>query len=260
MKKSANSERFVPFKTVVTESHLAALKEANVYTRVESWEKGWLKAGMTLKFEAPVFVEPYSAQRIGPTFCSMGAFSYSRSAFSNKQTIGRYCAIASSVSVLGVNHPMDRLSMCGFDYSDRLIFSEPQRQSGKFIKKVPVKGRTYRPPVIGNDVWIGEGVTLAQGIRIGNGAVLAARSVVTKDVPDYAIVAGNPARVKKMRFNENLIEKLLSLAWWEYSFTEFGDAPTENVEKFIEIFSEKIIEKKISPYKPPKVALHAIFL
>jgi acetyltransferase-like isoleucine patch superfamily enzyme len=69
---------------------------------------------------------------------------------------------------------------------------------------------------IGSDVWIGRNVKVLTGVRIGNGAIVGAHSVVTKDVPSYAVVAGNPATVKKMRFPENVITVLLQMEWWNW--------------------------------------------
>jgi virginiamycin A acetyltransferase len=69
--------------------------------------------------------------------------------------------------------------------------------------------------VIMNDVWIGYGCTVLSGVTIGNGSILAARSVVTKDVPPYSIVGGNPARVLKYRFNPEVIDLLLKISWWD---------------------------------------------
>ncbi len=71
------------------------------------------------------------------------------------------------------------------------------------------------PPIIGNDVWIGSHVCIMQNVKIGNGAIIGASSVVTKDVPDYAIVAGNPAKIIRFRFEERIINQLLELKWWE---------------------------------------------
>lgn len=79
--------------------------------------------------------------------------------------------------------------------------------------KYPYKGDT----VVGNDVWIGYEAVIMPGVKIGNGAIVATKAVVTKDVPDYAIVAGNPAQVVKMRFSESEIAQLLQIAWWDWS-------------------------------------------
>jgi virginiamycin A acetyltransferase len=77
--------------------------------------------------------------------------------------------------------------------------------------------------IIENDVWIGANSTVMSGIKIGNGAIVAAGSTVTKDVPPYAIVAGNPAKVVKYRFTDEQIKKLLSIAWWDWDEQKIKD-------------------------------------
>jgi virginiamycin A acetyltransferase len=131
----------------------------------------------------------------------------------DKLIIGKFCAIASNVKFImnGANHEVLPLSTYPF-----AIFGKGWEHinEGKEVgKKYPHKGDTE----IGNDVWIGYGATIMPGIRVGNGCIIASQSVVTKDVPDYAIVGGNPAQVIRMRYDEATIEKLLKIAWWNWS-------------------------------------------
>ena len=77
--------------------------------------------------------------------------------------------------------------------------------------------------IIGNDVWIGDRATILSGVRIGDGAVIGAGSVVTKDVEPYSIVAGNPARPKRTRFDEETIKKLLEIKWWDWPVEKIND-------------------------------------
>ena len=83
--------------------------------------------------------------------------------------------------------------------------------------------------VIGNDVWIGEDVVITKGVNIGNGAIIAAKSVVNKNVPPYSIVAGNPAKVKKTRFDDRIITILEKIRWWDWSL--------EKIEENYKIFT-----------------------
>jgi hypothetical protein len=96
--------------------------------------------------------------------------------------------------------------------------------------------------VIQNDVWIGAKSTIMSGVKISNGSVVGAGSVVTKDVPPYAIVAGNPAKVVKYRFSEEQIEKLLSIAWWNWDEQKIKDNAmdmwSDNINEFINKFYE----------------------
>jgi hypothetical protein len=78
------------------------------------------------------------------------------------------------------------------------------------------------PTVIGNDVWIGQDVSILRGLTIGDGAVIAASAVVTKDVPPFAIVGGNPARFIRWRFQPDIIEALTELRWWRYDWPTFN--------------------------------------
>jgi virginiamycin A acetyltransferase len=121
-------------------------------------------------------------------------------------TIGKFCSIAANVSIGMAEHPMQHLCTHVATYDEPffgLITSgkhTPHRKS---------------EPVLGNDVWIARGATVLRGVTIGDGAVVAADSVVTKDVPPYAVVAGNPARVVRYRFEESIIESLASMRWWD---------------------------------------------
>ena len=104
-------------------------------------------------------------------------------------------------------------------------------ESAKHIKAHPVsKGDV----VIGNDVWIGRGVVILSGVRVGNGAVIGAGAVVTKDVPPYAIVAGNPARIIRYRFSPEQIEELEQIAWWSW--------PDKEIERAIPLLLSSDIE------------------
>jgi virginiamycin A acetyltransferase len=91
---------------------------------------------------------------------------------------------------------------------------------------------------IGNDVWIGYMASILDGVKVGNGAIIAAHSVVTKDVPDYAVVAGNPARIKRYRFDSNTIDQLNEIKWWDWDQQKIIDnmETFKNVELFIDKF------------------------
>jgi acetyltransferase-like isoleucine patch superfamily enzyme len=118
-------------------------------------------------------------------------------------TIGRYCSIASGVRILNRDHPVDFKSTHALFFNPQLGFCKEEL--------VP-----YMPKVIGSDVWIWAGaVILPSATNIGHGAVIAANALVNKDVPPYAVVVGNPARVVRFRFSQEVIDHLLESKWWE---------------------------------------------
>ena len=123
--------------------------------------------------------------------------------------IGRFCALATGTKFLmnGGNHRMSGPSTYPF-----LLFGGAWAGRFEGETNFPNRGDT----VIGNDVWTGWDSTILPGVTIGDGAVIGARSVVTRDVPPYAVVAGNPARIVRMRYNPDEIARLLSLRWWDW--------------------------------------------
>lgn len=136
----------------------------------------------------------------------------------DKLIIGKFCMIASDVTFImnGANHLSEAVStfpfaIFGGDWSNAM--------EGK---QYPYKGDT----IIGNDVWIGYGATIMPGVNIGDGAIIATKSVVTKNVEPYAIVGGNPAKEIRKRFSETEIRELLEIRWWDWPVEKI----TENVQ------------------------------
>ncbi|HDE1582954.1 TPA: Vat family streptogramin A O-acetyltransferase [Klebsiella pneumoniae] len=127
----------------------------------------------------------------------------------DKLIIGKFCAIAKGVQFImnGANHKLS-----GFSTFPFYIFGNGWEKSMPQPGDLPFKGDT----VIGNDVWIGYKALIMPGVKIGNGAIISSRSVVTSDVPAYAVVGGNPAKVIKKRFPDETIEALENLAWWDW--------------------------------------------
>jgi virginiamycin A acetyltransferase len=130
----------------------------------------------------------------------------------DKLIIGKFCMIASGVEFImnGANHLTESISAYPF-----AIFGADWA-SAMVGKEYPHKGDT----VVGNDVWIGYQATVMAGVKIGDGAIIAAKSVVTKDVPPYAIVGGNPAQIIRKRFSDSQIQYLLDLKWWDWEIAE----------------------------------------
>lgn len=136
----------------------------------------------------------------------------------DKLFIGKFCMIASGVTFImnGANHLTDAITTYPF-----AIFGNGWENA--------MEGRTYPfkgDLVIGNDVWIGYNATIMAGVTIGDGAIIATNATVTKDVPPYAIVGGNPAKVIRLRFADDVIERLLRLKWWDWDVEKI----TRNVQ------------------------------
>lgn len=141
----------------------------------------------------------------------IGAYSYgcfNICSFPSGTRIGAYVSIAEGVSCLRRNHPYSRISQHPFFYNKYL----------GFVSEDSIESNQDNPLIIGNDVWIGKNTIILPGCRkIGNGTIIGAGSVVTKDIPDFAIFAGNPARLIKYRFDEPLKESISLKPWWNLS-------------------------------------------
>lgn len=143
---------------------------------------------------------------------SIGSYSYGRPKVrfpesGRRLTIGRYCSIADKVEILlGGDHRLDWASTYPFA-AMRGLFPDAGAPEDYHASRGDV--------VIGHDVWLGSGCMILSGVTVGHGAVVAARAVVTRDVPAYAVVAGNPARVVRRRFDEATVAALVETAWWD---------------------------------------------
>jgi acetyltransferase-like isoleucine patch superfamily enzyme len=144
-----------------------------------------------------------------------------------KLSIGRYCSIADGVEILlGGNHRTDFVTTYPFWAMPDVW---PEAAGGEAFHG------TKGDVVIGHDVWLGSQCMILSGVTIGTGAVVAARAVVTRDVPPYAIVGGNPAKVIRMRFDAGTVERLLASRWW--------DLPRERVARLIPLLQGADVER-----------------
>lgn len=207
-------------------SKVSILDEPRINWQPSLIEKAWAAAGIDARRLLKKLVNPKNYTRIhlahlvGKDVAQIGAHSYGapKVRFANsgaKLRIGKFCSIADEVEVyLGGNHRTDWISTYPFpNYAKNW-------PKAKDIKDCAV---TNGDVIIGNDVWIASGAIIQSGVKIGNGAVIAGRAVVTKDVPDYAIIGGNPAKLIKMRFSESEIAHLLELNWWDWDDTKIAD-------------------------------------
>ncbi|MDB5502480.1 MAG: putative acetyltransferase [Tardiphaga sp.] len=142
---------------------------------------------------------------------TMGDYSYVvNDAQITYTTIGKFCSIAAMARINPGNHPMHRATQAHFTYRASAYFPG-EAEDAEFFN-----WRREHHVTIGHDVWIGHGAVVLPGRNIGTGAVIAAGAIVTKDVPAYTIVAGNPARVIRRRFPEDVAAQLAELAWWDW--------------------------------------------
>lgn len=175
-----------------------------------------------LEFARDARIEPYVGFAAGHRLCSIGSFSYAEASLDTDVVVGRYCSIAAGVSALRDRHPMEWATTSSISYdfdpaSGYRHFVAAQRDFvGAHAQPLTYQRRLEPAPRIGHDVWIGQHAMLARGITIGHGAVIAAGAVVTKDVPPYAVVAGVPARIVRMRFADDVVQRLLASRWWDH--------------------------------------------
>jgi acetyltransferase-like isoleucine patch superfamily enzyme len=177
--------------------------------------------------------------------------------------IGRFCAIATNVQMGHAEHPTDFLAVhplfqgdpvwCDYvpDFAERnkeTIRSSASRWNAEAENRL---GKI----VMGNDIWIGEGAFIRRGVEIGDGAIIGARSVVNRDVPPYAIVAGIPARVIRYRFPTDVIEELLRLEWWRYGLSALEGVNFTDIDLAIWRISENISSGNATLYQAPVLSV-----
>ena len=136
-------------------------------------------------------------------YSSIGSYSFiAQGVLISKSNIGNYCSIAPSVKIGLGEHSLNRVSTSAKFYNN----SYEELTNGECI--------------IGNDVWIGTNAVILRGVKIGDGAVIGANAVVTKDVPSFGVAVGVPAKVVKYRFSDEKMQKIIKSTWWNFSFEE----------------------------------------
>jgi phosphonate metabolism protein (transferase hexapeptide repeat family) len=168
---------------------------------------------------------------------AMGDYSYVvNDAQITYTTIGKFCSVAAMTRINPGNHPMHRASQAHFTYRASAYFPDENDEAEFF------EWRRRHRVHIGHDVWIGHGAIVLPGRSVGTGAVVAASAVVTKDVPAYTIVAGNPARAIRRRFSEDVTNRLAALAWWDWDH--------ETLRSALPDFRKLAVEDFIAKYEP----------
>lgn len=158
--------------------------------------------------------------------CQVGKCTYCGNnvrVYDNRTKIGKFCSLAGDIDIGLSAHPTHYLSTSPFLYVDLLGYSNNDCRE------------IYSEPVsIGNDVWIGENVSILMGVKIGDGAIIGAHALVTKDVPPYSIVVGVPAKILRYRFEKDIIDDLLKLKWWDLDDKYIKEIPFKDVNMSIE--------------------------
>lgn len=171
----------------------------------------------------------YYDDALAPTEFEKNNVLFNYPEFGDKLIIGKFCSIASGTKFImgSANHRLGSVTTYPFN----VFGGSWQENTPDHMSQLPFKGDI----VIGNDVWIGRESIIMPGVKIGDGAIIAAYSVVTKDVEPYSVVGGNPARFIKKRFNDELIELLLEFKWW--------DLPPEKLVTVLPLLCDFDLEK-----------------
>lgn len=163
---------------------------------------------------------------------TLGDFSYTgQFCFIQNADIAKFVNIAAMVRIGPTDHPMERPTLHHFTYR-RKMFGFAEEDDSDFFEK-----RASRKAYIGNDTWIGHGAIIMPEVKIGNGAVIGSGAIVTKDVEPYTIVVGVPAKPVRKRFNDDIIEKLESIRWWDWPYEKIKENFNDflmDINKFVE--------------------------
>ncbi|MBM7848912.1 DapH/DapD/GlmU-related protein [Arthrobacter roseus] len=210
---------------------------------------GWLSEGQVIRVNKELSIEQNTGLYGGPYkplvggtpasgLASIGAFSYSYSPLPSGIEVGRYCSISSGLKFVDSVHPLDKITTSAITFRpSNLLFRDYATENiAEYAKSFKASGEKPYPK-IRHDVWVGADVTLSMGITIGTGAVIATGSTVTRDVPPYSIVGGNPAKLIRSRFPAEIVLRLLASDWWAFepaAIFEDIQSPLESILENIE--------------------------
>lgn len=241
------------YRFVLTPQTLRLLESQNIFFSSRLGNVG-NRLNTFFLFDDQTYVYPHSGFPGGQRIVSIGSFSYTLSQMPQGVSIGNYCSVAVNLRERPGNHPYERFTTSSITYERAATyFSSPQR------KLEPVANSFIRKPFkLEHDVWIGANALISPGITIHTGAIIAAQSNVTRDVPPYHIVGGNPARTIKLRFPEKYIEDLLTSRWFDYDINVLSFKADISIPDFLDIFHEAKEKERIRPFPKPKSFLEKL--
>jgi acetyltransferase-like isoleucine patch superfamily enzyme len=233
---------------VITQPLLEFLWERRIFHHLQT--ERW-RIGEQLFVPDDCALEPFSHLLVGHVLPrTLGSFSYSSTAFEPATRVGRYCSLAAGIKWMGSDHPTDWASTSPVFFEHNWLGIAAFRKIHGLTEEplpfpIPPRGVT-----IGHDVWIGDEAMIAPGVTIGDGAVVGARALVLKDVPPYAIVVGQPAKVTRMRMPENLVARFLDLQWWRFGPNVLQGLPADQPERFLDLLEARIAADRPAEFQP----------
>lgn len=242
----------------------STLKEKLLASGVSFLWQGDFNLPLDCVFEVPCSIKWMSIEKS----LQMGAFSYAVSGYYFAAKIGRFTSIGEMVQVGRGNHPTNWFSSAPIFYQEfSNIYNKVDKSVISNAGLEHIKKGTFshssapsvvKSVLIGNDVWIGHGAFILPGIRIGDGAIVGANSVVTKDVPPYSIVVGNPARVVKHRFPDDIVQRFMQLKWWDYTLGSLGEIPIDDVNRSLDAIESRVANGLCDLYVPKLIKLEEL--
>lgn len=189
-----------------------------------------------VKMNCPIFILKNSEIHNN---CDIGRYSFinANTIIYSNVTIGRYTSIGRNCEIGLAEHPSHFLSTHLFQTNFNFFNNIENIDKIKRVEYI-----YHKKTEIGHDVWIGSNVLIKSGVKIGNGAIIGAGAIVTKDIEPFSVVVGNPAKLIKKRFSNEIINKLLQLEWWKLDIKDLHDLPFDNVEKCVQRLREYSID------------------
>jgi acetyltransferase-like isoleucine patch superfamily enzyme len=190
----------------------------------------------------PLFLNKNS--RVGPDAVLGKYVGMNENCYVARATVGSFCAIGARTAINPFNHPTGWLSTHEFQYHPKSFDWVEEYNDFERLERTP---DMFPSVTIGNDVWTGHNVNVMAGVNVGDGAVIAAGSVVTKDVPPYAIVAGVPASTKRFRFPDKTIERLLRVRWWDLELPQLSGLPFRDIDRCLDMIEAIRAKTTLAP-------------